>query len=394
MKQNELDKTWLREMRHNLAGAPLKAPADGWERISASLQTQTERHSIRNYVFRAAAIFALVLMIGIGYEFLHKLPKHDMSENKHFNTEQKPDDQPSMIVMQEEVEAVALLPLTSKKKEEKISDFCAETDSIKSVSKAEIQIAKEDKEEEPSTMPTESILPNDEEAATLLKMESQKKILHSMPWSFAMNAGRSLGLKGQEMNQTSLPGQFGDNLHQGAGSSDIGYGAPALPLEGRMLLNARNHWSWNFGFSVRRQLTQRFAIETGINYTQLSSDVTLGHPNETKIDEINQKLHYIGIPLSLNIMLIERNHWQLYASAGGSAERCVAAYLGDDSFYINAWQWSINGALGGQYSLSKHLGVFLEPTINYYFDDHTNIPSIRKERPCNFNLRLGLRLSY
>ena len=392
MKQNDLDKTWLREMRHNLTGAPLKAPADGWERISASLQTKTERHSIRNYVFRAAAVIALVFMTGIGYEFLYKLPQHDISEEEHFITGQETANQPVMMVIPEE--GAVLRPVKSKKEEEKISVFCTENDSTKSASIAEIQITKEYKEEEPSTMPAESTLPNDEEAATLLKMENQKDILHTKPWSFAMNAGRSLGLKGQEMNQSSRPGQSGDNFDHEVGSSGLGYGAPALPIEGRVLINARNHWSWNFGFSVRRQLTQRFAIETGINYTQLSSDVTLGHPNETKIDEINQKLHYIGIPLSLNIMLIERNHWQLYASAGGSAERCVAAYLGDVSFSINAWQWSINGALGGQYSLSKHLGVFLEPTINYYFDDHTNIPSIRKERPCNFNLRLGLRMSY
>lgn len=392
MKQNELDKTWLREMRHNLAGAPLKAPADGWERISASLQTKTERHSIRNYVFRAAAVIALVFMTGIGYEFLYKLPQHDISEEEHFITGQETANQPVMMVISEE--GAVLRPVKSKREEEKISVFCTENDSTKSASIAEIQITKEYKEEEPSTMPAESTLPNDEEAATLLKMENQKDILHTKPWSFAMNAGRSLGLKGQEMNQSSRPGQSGDNFDQEVGSSGLGYGAPALPIEGRVLINARNHWSWNFGFSVRRQLTQRFAIETGINYTQLSSDVTLGHPNDTKIDELSQKSHYIGIPLSLNIMLIERNTWQLYASTGGSAERCIAAYLDDVSFSINAWQWSINGALGGQYSLSKHLGVFLEPTINYYFDDHTNIPSIRKERPCNFNLRLGLRLSY
>lgn len=393
MKQNDLDKTWLREMRHNLTGAPLKAPADGWERISASLQTKTERHSIRNYVFRAAAVIALVFMTGIGYEFLYKLPQHDISKEEHFITGQETANQPVMMVIPE-VGAV-LRPVKSKREEEKISVFCTENDSTKSASIAEIQITKEYKEEEePSTMPAESTLPNDEEAATLLKMENQKDILHTKPWSFAMNAGRSLGLKGQEMNQSSRPGQSGDNFDQEVGSSGLGYGAPALPIEGRVLINARNHWSWNFGFSVRRQLTQRFAIETGINYTQLSSDVTLGHPNDTKIDELSQKSHYIGIPLSLNIMLIERNSWQLYASTGGSAERCIAAYLDDVSFSINAWQWSINGALGGQYSLSKHLGVFLEPTINYYFDDHTNIPSIRKERPCNFNLRLGLRLSY
>lgn len=392
MKQNDLDKTWLREMRHNLAGAPLKAPADGWERISASLQTKTEQHSIRNYVFRAAAVIALVFMTGIGYEFLYKLPQHDISEEEHFITGQETANQPVMMVIPEE--DVVSRPVKSKREEEKISVFCTENDSTKSASIAEIQITKEYKEEEPSTMPAESTLPNDEEAATLLKMENQKDIMHTKPWSFAMNAGRSLGLKGQEMNQSSRPGQSGDNFDQEVGSSGLGYGAPALPIEGRVLINARNHWSWNFGFSVRRQLTQRFAIETGINYTQLSSDVTLGHSNETKPEELSQKLHYIGIPLSLNIMLIEHNRWQLYASAGGSAERCIAAYLGDTSFSINAWQWSINGALGGQYSLSKHLGVFLEPTINYYFDDHTNIPSIRKERPCNFNLRLGLRMSY
>ena len=51
-------------------------------------------------------------------------------------------------------------------------------------------------------------------------------------------------------------------------------------------------------------------------------------------------------------------------------------------------------AVGAQYNIGKHLGIYLEPGIAYYFDDGSALPTIRKDNPCNFTLQAGVRLSY
>jgi len=45
-------------------------------------------------------------------------------------------------------------------------------------------------------------------------------------------------------------------------------------------------------------------------------------------------------------------------------------------------------------NFTKHLGLYAEPGIAYYFDDGSQIETIRKEHPFNFNLQFGLRFSF
>ena len=40
------------------------------------------------------------------------------------------------------------------------------------------------------------------------------------------------------------------------------------------------------------------------------------------------------------------------------------------------------------------MGVFVEPGMSYYFDDGANIQTIYKEKPLNFNLNMGIRLTF
>ena len=60
---------------------------------------------------------------------------------------------------------------------------------------------------------------------------------------------------------------------------------------------------------------------------------------------------------------------------------------------IDRLQWSVSGGVGAQFHLTDKLGAYVEPGINYYFDDGVDIQTIRKEHPLNFNLKLGLRLN-
>lgn len=157
------------------------------------------------------------------------------------------------------------------------------------------------------------------------------------------------------------------------------------------------------GMSVRLFLDKNWALETGLMYTQLSSDLQSKSNSYFKQE---QTLHYVGIPLKLNRTLWENKRFDIYASAGGAVEKSVSGKIqtiisnkNDNSIEnsvdldIDRLQWSVNGGVGAQLHLTDKFGAYIEPGINYYFDDGTNVETIRKEHPLNLNLRLGLRLS-
>lgn len=158
------------------------------------------------------------------------------------------------------------------------------------------------------------------------------------------------------------------------------------------------------GASFRWNFASHWALETGLAYTLLSSDLRSG--NETYLEE-EQKLHYVGVPLKLHRSLFDSRWVSVYASAGGMVEKCVSAsrdvvYVNGmssretehNSLHIREWQWSVLAAAGIQVNFTPQIGLYAEPGIAYYFDDGSEIETIRKEHPLNFNLQVGLRFSF
>ena len=76
------------------------------------------------------------------------------------------------------------------------------------------------------------------------------------------------------------------------------------------------------GLSVRYKITPRQSLESGVPYSYLSSDLTAG--SKGKRYETAQTLQYIGIPLKVNYSLWGNRYWDVYVSAGGEVEKCVA----------------------------------------------------------------------
>lgn len=157
----------------------------------------------------------------------------------------------------------------------------------------------------------------------------------------------------------------------------------------------------SFGLSVRYSLSERFAIETGLMYTKLASEIKSGTASAYYREE--SKLHYLGVPIKGSWAFLNKKHIMLYLSAGGAVEKAISAKMqvtdnnnksSEENLDIDKLQWSISAALGAQYNISNHFGVYVEPGIVHYFDDGSPIETIRKEKPTNFNLQLGLRLTY
>lgn len=151
------------------------------------------------------------------------------------------------------------------------------------------------------------------------------------------------------------------------------------------------------GVSLRWALNEKWALESGLTYTMLSTDLSLGNQSG------EQKLHYVGIPLKISREVWSDKRWHVYAMAGGAVEKCVYGSLKmndkwnmsdvNQRLEVDELQWSIQASVGAQYRLAERVGVYVEPGVAYYFDDGSKIETIRKEKPLNFNLQVGLRLT-
>lgn len=166
----------------------------------------------------------------------------------------------------------------------------------------------------------------------------------------------------------------------------------------------KHHFPISVGITVQKELNNRLALETGLVYTYLSSDLTAGG---AAYYTQNQQLHYLGIPLKLNWNFLKKRYFNLYLSGGGMLEKCVHGELSaqyemnnrppfsnDETLHINQLQWSILASAGISFKLASHISLYAEPGIVYYFDDGSDISTIRKEKPFNINLQAGLRFNF
>jgi hypothetical protein len=145
-------------------------------------------------------------------------------------------------------------------------------------------------------------------------------------------------------------------------------------------------------FLVRKDFNTRWAIESGLSYTFLSTKY-----NWSKTT-VNQQLHYLGIPLNVVCYAVSKPSWNIYASAGGMVEKGVYANINrsdnlDPKAQMRGLQWSINGAIGVTYKLRKGWGLFFEPQVGYFFDNGQP-ESIRTEWPVSFGFGAGLRFNF
>ena len=159
------------------------------------------------------------------------------------------------------------------------------------------------------------------------------------------------------------------------------------------------------GASIAYRINDRVSVETGIAYSYLSADIHEGSDSYYFAGE--QSLHYVGIPVGVRIRAMSWKNFDIYVGAGFEADKCVSGTLkksyvingqtrddGHESISIRPLQWSVNAGAGVQYNISSMVGIYAEPGLSYYFDNGSNIETIYSEKSLNFNLNIGLRVSF
>lgn len=162
----------------------------------------------------------------------------------------------------------------------------------------------------------------------------------------------------------------------------------------------------SFGAGVKLRFTDRWSLGMGVNYTLLTSrfsgkytKVTDGVASLPISSEIKNQQHYIGIPVNVYYNIVSRDFINFYAYAGGTVEKCVAnryqvqtTPIINHSESVKGVQLSANAGIGVEFLLGKYVGLYLDPSLRYYFRG-SQPKSIRTAQPLMLGFEMGLRFN-
>ena len=429
MKQED---KWMKKIHERLDDYSEPVPETLWQEIERDLLVDAPKIVPFWKRWQMAAAVALLLVVSsLSLWFWNSPGTTQYVENRSVQVAE--ETIPFLEILSEEVVSVAesqneakpLMALSGKTKDNKVVDAVDEYIVWESITVDEertdtLETVEESPKEE-KLVENKRTCSSNEFVRTEYPVSNKK---HRSSWTFGVVGNLMAYTKGNErvykMDSFLEPGRpenpipggdygaDGDSEPQDSiaddcamiGGKDIlrsrGESVPMLGAD-----NYKHHAPVTVGLTVRWNMDDDWALESGLTYTILASDINTGHYKG------EQKLHYIGVPLKVN-RRIWNNRWlDVYGSAGGILEKCVYGkqvlgqyYSGGDyekhqqKLEVNELQTSLNASLGVQLKLNKTIGVYAEPGVTYYFDDGSDVETIRKEHPFNFNLQVGVRFTF
>ena len=214
-------------------------------------------------------------------------------------------------------------------------------------------------------------------------------------WSLDLTASGGLLAANNLVNTNPLFNPI--NPHSDIGKTEADYNN-STSNSGESFSQTKYVWTHRlpvrFGLGVQYRLNDRLSLLSGISYTYLYSECVIPIYENTRC---SQKLHYLGVPLGIVWQLWSAGHFRIYLSGGAMLEKYIGGSFdnkrADDFYGEKPWQWSVNAAAGGEYSFTPQFGVYLEPSLGYYFDDGTYFEHYYKEHPLAPSISFGLRFN-
>lgn len=185
----------------------------------------------------------------------------------------------------------------------------------------------------------------------------------------------------------------GDLMSEQASSySEPSYGNP-LDCNPPSFLNEVDHFTHTFpfkgGLSVGIPVSDRLRITTGLEYSLYQTRVSF-----TKSGEKKQAAHYLGVPLRLDGSLASNRWLDVYVGGGVSGDWCVGATHAGIDIPRDGFSFSLLGAGGVQFKVTRHLGLYVEPEISWTFPSEKRVlETYRSAHPFLFSVATGLRIN-
>lgn len=209
-----------------------------------------------------------------------------------------------------------------------------------------------------------------------------KERKYTIAVSQGINPGSTASVTGSRVMASSAFGGAVDNSHMVEQVSDTKYSLPV-----------------NVGVQLQFPVGRNVALGIGINYSMLKSKY------DCLIDKVHykvkQKLHYIGIPVNVYGLIVDKNNFSFYVNAGITLEKGLKAVYKLDSYRdnrtyrtdIDGVQFSMNAGLGVEYKFGNTVGLYFEPNLVYYTNSDV-MYSIRTDQPFQVKADVGFRFHF
>ena len=201
----------------------------------------------------------------------------------------------------------------------------------------------------------------------------------------------------------SISSNLTSNASSGGFSPDFGPGrspsregskaAAGLPVP---IDEPRYYMPLSFGVQLKLPVSRTVSFGIGADYTYIVTRFT-SLVNAEKFDNTFSQLHYVGIPVGVYANLLQNRNSDVYVSLGGSLEKCVGARYVYGSHVMKSTvpglQFSAMAGIGVEYWLAPSVGLYLDPSLVYYFPNERNPQplSIRTAEPLQIRFEAGMR---
>lgn len=368
-----------------------EVPASVWEGVSAGLDKAEKHKTVVLWWRRAAAGAAVAAAVAVGVIFNHT-PQQEL-------VPQAGDS--GMIAVAEPADEIV-----AEETEIVIPDMIAEAEPVvKPVRNAVIKTADEAIEVVTDVAPADEIpadvAPADKAPADEKEVETEK-VYFPEDWGEETperKADVSLVLSGlASTNDAQSQNRMGPMKAPSVN--------PAPKKTGITETSTKSTYGIpvSFGAGVKIDFNERWSLGVGANYTLLArkfygkyTKVTEAGGIENSISsDIRNTQHFVGIPVNAYYNIISKDRINLYAYAGGTVEKCVSDnynVLGTSIYHkekAEGVQLSADAGIGVEFMLGKHMGLYIDPSLRYYFDCGQP-KSIRTVQPLMFGFEMGFR---
>lgn len=436
MKEKLNNEKWLMDIRRGMEDFSVNPPDDGWNKVEKSLVNSPQKRRVFPLKYRllisAAVIASLIGFFSI-FHYLYSPSTMIKKESAEASVSPKisfrNNTRASVVNINSSSTSNSLLARVSANNSSSVSNNVPVSSSLPGATKAmpaNKALNKPLTKSEQTNVPQQNTSQSEQALTQSQQTTPSQQDLQNQQTSQSVNTSQHEQHKNQTTtrhiyrhnnSQTELEGKY---KHGGwsmslamasAGSGNMpveSNGAPMTDncydwlntsllssndrsdLIGESRVKLKHRQPIHLGLMVSKRLSNCFSLQTGISGTYL-----LSVPKDDALGSYyNQRIYYVGIPVSLSYLLYRHSRFSVYWSNGTEVEKCVYAKQGDTDLKIHKLQWSVNSAIGAQYHIARHLAVFVEPGVSYYWGNGSDIKTYRTEHPCSVNIHFGLKLDY
>ena len=339
---------------------------------------------------KGMAILAIIIIAMI---FQHNQNDHKVqtiSEPTKLRTEKNKDIENKVEQNEESIRQIAL---QNSMNTALLSEICVEkADSLNLSTKAENLLAetKTDNGADANTA-KHDICSNPN------KMESSARAHHSndLPITKRNNRNFSLSVGGSVIGALNT-----ENAYLKPSDNPIWAGSNDKVIE-----ESEHDLPITFALNISKTLSNDWSIESGLQHTLLRTkrnQTTISDEHSVSVNRQNIKAHYLGVPLKLRFKILSFDKFSLSSGIGGMVEFPLRGKVNEriddgemqEHNYALPMQWSVYGGIGIEYHFTPNIGIYAEPSINYYFKSRSSYPTIRQDKPFEFSLPVGLRFTW